>query len=120
MHIKDLGISIDSSLTFEGHFQHIIAKANMMAGLIRRSFCHLDEDIFVYLYKALVRPHLEYAHVVCHPYKQKHIDALESVQRRATRYVPSLKGGRPLERGQDQDRLRKQIMSFRHSVRGQV
>ena len=32
------------------------------------------------------------AHVVCHPYKQKHIDALESVQRRATRYVPSLKG----------------------------
>ena len=31
----------------------------------------------------------------------------------------SVKGGRPLERGQDQDRLRKQIMSFRHSVRGQ-
>ena len=30
------------------------------------------------------------------------------------------KGGRPLERGHDQDRLRKQIMSFRHSVRGQV
>ena len=90
MHIKDLGVSIDSSLTFEGHFQQIIAKANMMAGLIRRSFCHLDEDIFVHLYKALVRPHLEYAHVVCHPYKQKHIDALESVQRRATRYVPSL------------------------------
>ena len=92
MHIKDLGVSIDSSLTFEGHFQQIIAKGNMMAGLIRRSFCHLDEDIFVRLYKALVRPHLEYAHVVCHPYKQKHIDALESVQRRATRYVPSLKG----------------------------
>ena len=29
---------------------------------------------------------------VIHIYKQKHIDALESVQRRATRYVPSLKG----------------------------
>ena len=78
-------ISIDTSLTFEGHFQHIIAKGNMMAGLITRPFCHLDEDIFVCLYKAFVRPHLEYAHVVCHPYKQKHIDALESVQRRATR-----------------------------------
>ena len=31
-----------------------------------------------------------------------------------------VKGGRPLERGHDQDRFRKQIMSFRHSVRGQV
>ena len=34
--------------------------------------------------------------------------------------VVVFKGGRPLEHGQDQDRLRKQIMSFRHSVRGQV
>ena len=64
----------------------------MMAGLIRRSFCHLDENIFVRLYKAFVRPHLEYAHAVSHPYKQKHIDLIENVQRRATRCVPSLKG----------------------------
>ena len=31
-----------------------------------------------------------------------------------------LKADGPLERGHDQDRLRKQIMPFRHSVRGQV
>ena len=60
--------------------------------MIRRSFVFLDEDIFKRLFKAFVRPHLEYCHAVWNPHKQKHIDALENVQRRATRFVPSLKG----------------------------
>ena len=91
-HIKDLGVTIDCTLSFEGHFQNIISRANRMAGLIRRSFCHLDCNMFVRLYVAFVRPHLEYAHVVCNPHKQKYTDALEGVQRRATRFVPSLQG----------------------------
>ena len=36
-----------------------------MMGLIRRSFIHLDEEMFLNLYKALVRPHLEYAKTSC-------------------------------------------------------
>ena len=31
-------------------------------------------------------------HAVWNPYKSKHVDALENVQRRATRCIPSLKG----------------------------
>ena len=83
-------MSIDSTLSLEGYFQQIISKANMITGLIRHPLCHLDCDIFVRLYKAFVRPHLEYS--VCNPSKQKHVDALEGVQRRTTRCVPSLKG----------------------------
>ena len=41
-----------------------IKKANNMIGLIRRSFVHLDEEMFLDLYKALVRPHLEYTNVI--------------------------------------------------------
>ena len=69
--MKDLGITIDSALSFDDHFQNIVSKANRMAGLIRRSFVFLDEDIFKRLFKAFVRPHLEYGHAVWNPYKSK-------------------------------------------------
>ena len=63
--MKALGITIDSALSFDDHIQNIVSKANRMAGLIRRSFVFLDEDIFKRLFKAFVRPHLEYGHAAC-------------------------------------------------------
>ena len=48
--------------------------------------------VFLHLYKALVRSILEYGNAVWSPHKMKHIELLESVQRRATRTVPELKG----------------------------
>ena len=56
-------------------------------GLIRRTFTYIDEPTFLMLYKALVRPHLEYANSVWNPY----ITALENVQRRATKLIPGFK-----------------------------
>ena len=47
--------------------EHIVIqskKANMVMGVIRRIFKHLDHEMFVKLFKALVRPHLEYAQAV--------------------------------------------------------
>jgi len=40
----------------------------------------------------MVRPRLEYANPVWAPYLRKHIDNIESVQRRASKQVPCLKG----------------------------
>ena len=37
------------------------------------------------LFTSIVRPHLEYANVVWHPYLKRDIELLERVQRRATR-----------------------------------
>ena len=62
----------------------------MMIGIIRRSFLHLDEEMFLQLYKALVRPHLEYANQVWAPRHAKDIEQIENVQRRATKLVPGL------------------------------
>ena len=58
---KDIGVTIDSHLTFEKHISEKIAKADSMANLIRRTFDYLNADIFVPLYKALVRSHLDFA-----------------------------------------------------------
>ncbi len=87
---KDIGVTVDSKLDFEAHINEKINKANRTMGLIRRSFEYLDQENFLLLYKALVRPHLEYANAVWSPYKKKHIDALEAVQR-STKLVPALR-----------------------------
>ena len=51
----------------------------------------LDKKMFLDLYKALVRPHLEYANPVWSPKLGRHINMLENVQDRATRLIPGLK-----------------------------
>ena len=89
--MKDLGVTIDSNLTFESHIQEKVNKANRMVGLIRRTFMFLDESTFSFLFKAFVRPHIEYANSVWNPHKRKDIIAIENVHRRATKLVPSLK-----------------------------
>ena len=88
---KDIGLTIDSGLTFEKHINGKVNKANSICALIRRTYMNLDKETFLPLYKALVRSHLEYANTVWSPYKQKFIDAIENVQRRATKQVAGLK-----------------------------
>ena len=56
----------------------------------RKTFDCLDKEIFLYIYKGLVRPHLEYASSVWAPHLIKHIEAIEAVQRRATKLVPGM------------------------------
>jgi len=48
-------------------------------GIIRRNFIYLDTNSFVLLYKALVRPHLEYANSVWCPYKKGDSENIEKV-----------------------------------------
>ena len=69
---KDLGvIKIDSKLTFRDHITSKVNLANRNLGIIFRTFTFLDTEIFLNLYKSLVRPHLEYATVVWSPLYKK-------------------------------------------------
>ena len=83
---KDLGVFIDHKLSFKNHVAQVTAKANKVVGVIWRSFDYLSEDLFLQLYKSLVRPMLEYGHSVWQPYQKTLCAAVEDVQRRATSF----------------------------------
>ena len=88
---KDLGVTFDSKLTFDAHIKRIVNKDNQMLGLIKRTFQYLDKHTFLKLYKALVRPHLEYANVIWSPYLVRQSKMIENVQRRGTRLLVECK-----------------------------
>ena len=88
---KDLGVTIDSNLTFEDHISLKVKKANTMVGLIRRSFSFLSCNLFNKLYTSFVRTHLEYAQAIWSPHLRKHINMIENVQIRATKLVDGLR-----------------------------
>ena len=88
---RDLGVMIDNELEFDKHIKEIVNKANRMVGLIRIGFTYMDKEMFMNLYPVLVRPLLEYCVQVWSPHKQKHIDLLEGVQKRATKLVPGMR-----------------------------
>jgi hypothetical protein len=87
---KDLGVHMDPSLKFAEHCHKVVSKANQILGLIRRSFDFIDKQSLTYLYKGLVRPHLEYGNVVWSPLHKKDATLLENVQRRATKLAPEV------------------------------
>lgn len=85
---KDLGIHIDDQLRFTQHIQKSVSNTNKLLGVIRRTYQYLDKTTFLHLYKGLVRPSLEYGVAVSSSKYQYDIDAVEPVQRRATRVEP--------------------------------
>ena len=88
---KDLGVIFDPNLSFDKHIHKVTNKANQMLGLIRRSFRRLNKRIFLKLYKALIRPHLEYGNTIWSPHLKRQSIAVEKVQRRATRQLRECK-----------------------------
>ena len=88
---KDLGVHVDPLLSFENHISITVKKVRSLSGLIIRSFSFKTIDIMLPIYISKVRLILEYANVVWMPYKRKHIDLIESVQRHFTRYIIGMK-----------------------------
>ena len=84
---KDLGVNIDPELTFKSHINLTIKKARKVSGMIIRNINYKDKDIMVPIYKALIRPILEYGNVVWCPHLLKDIKAIEKVQQHFTKTI---------------------------------
>ncbi len=88
---KDLGLIIEQQFNFTEHVAKKVSTANRNLGIISRTFTYLDKEMFLNLYKSLVRPHLEYASQVWSPLYKKDKIAIENVQRRATKLLCNLR-----------------------------
>ena len=84
---RDLGVIVDNELSFTQHIEMKISKANSTLGLIRRTFTFLDLQTLLALYKAFVRPQLEYAQAVWYTQRAGLATKLENVQMRALNFV---------------------------------
>ena len=62
--MKDLTITIDRELTFHDQTATIVTKVNRLLSIIRKLFWDLNLNTFPYLYKALIRPVIEYGNVI--------------------------------------------------------
>ena len=74
---KDLGVAQAQNLKPSSHVDSVVFKANRMLGMIYHAIEVHKKDIILPLYRALVRPHLEYCVQAWKPYYQKDIDKLE-------------------------------------------
>ena len=88
---KDLEVYLSSDCKPSLQCTKATGKAMQSLRIIKRTFNYIDKDGFAVLYRAYIRPHLEYCVQAWCPYLQKDIKSLEKVQRRATKLVPSLR-----------------------------
>ena len=73
---KDLGVTINADMKVSEQCRIAASKGNQILGMIRRNITYKEKGLIVPLYKAIVRPHLEYCIQAWRPYLRKDIDML--------------------------------------------
>jgi hypothetical protein len=87
---RDLGVVVDSRLSFKSHINVIVAKAHTRARQILRSFLSRDTETLLKAFNTYVRPLLEYCTPVWSPCTAGLVKRLESVQRVFTKKLPNM------------------------------
>jgi hypothetical protein len=90
--VKYLGVTISGSMDWNVHIQQTVRKATGLLAMLQRQTQFCTPKTRLTLYKTIVRPTLDYASCVWSPHFQYQIKGLEKVQRRAVRWIKSLKG----------------------------
>ena len=87
---KDLGITFSNDLSRKKHYKIIISKAYKSFGLLRRIFSKIHcSQAKKWLYKSIVKSTLLYCSSLWRPHQLNHIEAIEKLQRRTTKYILS-------------------------------
>jgi hypothetical protein len=86
--MNDLGLIVTDNLRWDNNTREIVNRANKRLGMVKRCVgCNTNMNVRLHCYTALVRPILEYASVVWYCDNKQLMMQIESVQRRATKYI---------------------------------
>jgi hypothetical protein len=88
--IRDLGVIVDSKLTFASHIAKIVSTAKQRAALLFRAFVTREIKFLIIAYKSYILPILDYCSPIWSPHYVHDILQLESVQRAYTKRIPGL------------------------------
>jgi len=89
--VRDLGILVDSKLTFEPHINKIVRGATIALHHLIRALPDVDLQLFMTAFKTYVRPKLEYGTEVFNPHLKRLVKRMEKPQRTFTKKVLKLK-----------------------------
>lgn len=86
--VRDLGVILDSKLSFNNHIEHITSKAYRMLGFILR----ISKDFkrcstMTLLFNCFVRSILEYASVIWNPQYNLYIDSIERIYLKFVKHI---------------------------------
>ena len=74
-------------MTWKEHVKRTISKANTSRAFLQRNIASCFRAVKDACYKIMIRPIIEYAAIIWSPYTQSLINNLETVQRKAARFV---------------------------------
>jgi len=86
-HLKLLGVTFDSSLSFRKHLRALAVRGNQRLGLLRKAAPLLDSAGRAKVYNGFIRPLFEYCPLVWMGAAQQHLNQLDRVQRRALHII---------------------------------
>ena len=79
--VKDVGIFIDNKLKFHTQTASIIIKVIRTLIVIHKSFHFTSVNMFINLYKSLIRPIIKYGNIIWGPYYTLDQQSIEKIQR---------------------------------------
>jgi hypothetical protein len=85
--VKYLGVTLNAQLSWNNHVKNVVSSANRTLGLIKTIAFNSSVSAKFCLYKSLVLPILEYGMPAWLPHTSLQTQALERVQKRATRFI---------------------------------
>ena len=85
--MKYLGVSIDSSLSWDNHIHKIVRKANRQLGMLKRHISLASSQTKLLAFNSIVRTTLEYACQVWSLHKVGLSKLIDNGQRRAVSWI---------------------------------
>jgi len=120
--MKDLGVLLNSDLTWSNHIDSIISKSNKTMGMIIRSCGYsVEPSIFHKLYNTLARCKVEYCTPAWNAQTKRNLKLIEGTQRRATKFIEhtrncTIDSGSPLNYKQRLEKYHSLPLSYRREI----